>query len=62
MEVKAAIFPAPLAAAKPIEVFEFVQVYELADPTNITAALAVALHSTWSIGSFTSGLGLTVMV
>jgi len=55
------IFPKPLAA-KPIPVFEFVQVYELADPANITAALAVALHSNWSIGSFTSGLGLTVMV
>ena len=58
------IFPAPLAA-NPIAVLLFVQLYvtPLAMlPVKFTAVVGAPLHTGWSVGLSTVGVGLTVMV
>lgn len=61
--VKLAILPVP-AAASPIEVLLFVQLYTVpaTDPVKFTAAVAAPLHNTCGNTAFTVGTGFTVMV
>ena len=63
--VKAAILPVPLAAS-PIDVLLLVQLYAVVPPVllvaKLTAVVVALLQTTWSVGSFTCPLGLTVMV
>ena len=61
--MKLAILPVPLAA-RPIEGALFVQLYTVpaTAPLNVTAAVAVPLHSTWFATALTVGVGFTVIV
>lgn len=61
--VKPAMFPVPLAP-RPIEVLLFVQLYTVpaTAPVKLTAVVSVPVHNTWSAGSTTVGVGLTVYV
>jgi hypothetical protein len=60
--LKAAIFPAP-DAAKPIEGVLLTQLNTApAVPTKVTAPVSAPLHTTWSAGSTTLGVGFTVIV
>src|SRR5262245_13015699 len=61
--VKDAMFPVPLAAS-PIEGVSLVQLNVVPPtvPENITPAVPDPLHTVWSDGSVTFGVGLTVMV
>jgi len=63
MAVKLPIVPDPLAA-KPIVELLLVQlkIVPATDPENDTAWVLAVLHTTWSTGSATVGIGLTVMV
>ena len=60
---KAAMFPVPLAA-NPIDGVLFVQLYVApgTEPVKLTAVVFAPLQTTWSAGSVTVGVGLTVMV
>jgi hypothetical protein len=61
---KAAISPVP-SAAKPILVVLFVHEYVVpltVEPLKVTAVVTAVLHSIWSEGSDTEGVGLTVIV
>jgi hypothetical protein len=44
-----AIFPEPFAAS-PIDVLSLVQLYTVAKPVNVTAAVEAPLHTTWLAG------------
>ena len=62
--VNEAIFPVPLAA-NPIAVLSFVQLYVtplVMLPVKFTAVVGAPLHTGWSAGLSTVGVGLTVMV
>src|SRR5262245_19572349 len=59
--VNASIFPV-LPAPRPILVLSFVKTYEVALPVNVTAVVDALLQTTWSAGSSTVGVGLTVIV
>ena len=61
--VNEAMLPLPLAA-RPMPVLLFVQLYTVlaTAPVKLTAVVAAALHTTWSAGSATVGVGFTVMV
>ena len=59
--VNPVIFPVPLPI-KPIAGIVFVQLYEVPVPVKLTAATCEPAHITWSIGSFTCGVGLTIIV
>ena len=65
MAVKANMFPTPLAA-KPMEVFLFVQLYSIVPPVvglaKITSAIVPPLHTTLLATAVTVALGFTVMV
>ena len=58
---KAAMLPVPLAAS-PIEGVSLVQLYAVPVPEKFTTAVFDPLHTTWSTGSVTVGVGFTVMV
>jgi hypothetical protein len=58
---KAAMLPVPLAA-KPIDMSSLVQLYAVPVPEKFTATVLAVLHTTWSEGSDTLGVGFTVMV
>ena len=57
------IVPLP-AAARPILIFEFVQLYvvPLTAPLNVTVVVDPLLHTTWLDGVTTVGVGCTVIV
>lgn len=61
--VKLAILPVP-AAARPMVVLLFVQLYTVPGtlPVKLTAAVAAPLHNTCDDTAFTVGTGFTVMV
>ena len=59
--VNEAMLPVPLAP-RPMLVLSFVHVYEVALPVKATAVVEAVLHTTWSAGSSTVGVGFTVMV
>jgi hypothetical protein len=61
--VKLAILPVP-AAARPMLVLLFVQLYTVPGtlPVKFTAAVALPLHNTCGNTAFTVGTGFTVMV
>ena len=61
--VKAGTVPAP-AAARPIPVLLFVQLYTVpvTGPVIVTAVVAAPLHTVWFAIAFTAGVGLTVTV
>lgn len=61
--VNAGISPLPLAP-KPMEVLSLVQVKVvlLTAPEKFTAVVAVALHTDWSAGLTTVGVGFTVII
>lgn len=58
---KELMFPVPLAA-RPIDVLSLVHVKPVAVPLKLTADVAAPLHTTWSVGSMTVGIGSTVIV
>ena len=60
---KAAMLPLPLAAS-PIDASLLVQLYTVpaTAPVKFTAVVLAPLHTTWSAGSTTVGVGLTVIV
>jgi hypothetical protein len=51
-------------ADRPIDVFEFVQLYvvPLTAPEKVTAAVVAPLHNVWSAAAATVGVGFTVIV
>jgi hypothetical protein len=61
--LKAGISPVP-EAASPMLVLLLVQlkVVPLTAPEKLTAVVLLPLHTVWSAGSFTVGVGFTVMV
>ena len=63
--VKLAILPDP-AAARPIEVLLFVQLYTTVPPVaglvKLTADVVEFAHNVWLATGFTIGVGLTVIV
>ena len=61
--VNAPMFPVPVAD-RPIDVFEFVQLYvvPLTAPEKVTDAVVAPLHNVWSAAAATVGVGLTVIV
>lgn len=59
MALKGSIFPVPVAF-NPMDVWLFVQLYEVPVPTKLTIAVGKPLQTTWSKGAFTAGVGLTV--
>lgn len=61
--VKGAMLPVP-AAARPIVVLLFVQLYTVPGtlPVKLTAAVVAPLHNTCGVTAFTVGTGFTVMV
>jgi len=59
--VKAAMFPVPLAA-RPIDGVLFVQSKLVAVPLKLTAVVLAPLQIVWLAGTFTVGVGLTVIV
>ena len=61
--VKLAILPVPLAAS-PMPGVLFVQLYVVpaTDPLNVTAVVALLLHTVWLATAFTDGVGFTVYV
>jgi hypothetical protein len=59
--VNAEISPVPLAL-NPMEGVLFTHVYEVPVPPKLTAAAEAPLQTTWSAGSFATGVGLIVIV
>ena len=63
--LKEAIFPSPLAA-RPIAGVLFVHEYVVVPPVRfvpkVTAVVGAPLHTSWSAGSLTCAVGLTVIV
>jgi hypothetical protein len=49
-------------AAKPMLIVLLVQLYAVAVPTNVINPVPAPLHTVWSVGSFTVGVGSTVIV
>src|SRR5690348_16318802 len=59
--VNVGTFPVPLAP-RPIEVVLFVQSYDVPVPTKAAGDTVAPLHTVRSTGSFTAGVGFTVIV